>query len=1139
MRAIATTYRIVTTIMSLAVLSVCSSCIKEMDGIMTDSNEHICFVAGMSGQSTKASSAITLSGEAGVIGYVYDEWPSADEISSLSPWEKLDGKSFTFDGDLLKANEDLVKWSDAVSVGDNIRVFAYAPASAPSMSVSYGTEGQYTLPAITYTVPSDISLQKDIIAATAEVGTGFRKNIPLTFDHILTGLKFKAGFACRINSIVISNVISNGTYTIGSGWSQGNSLQTYTISFSQAKTVNAGDMITNDGDNSVVFMIPQTFAAGSAASVTLNYNDGESISTSLAGAKWEEGRMITYTLYESEENESDTIYFDLTAGNVTITNTTYYGSVFVAGQAKAFTGEHKSDNRYHVYQSSTSQDARFAAYTAGNTGYATETDFSKRQNCRIPDYAPVKYRNILWSEFITNQTSVEDVIEIWDDGAYIRSDKSNAPDENHIGTAVVREVGRTHTMNYISVTGQGTVCNLTIDNIYSAIQQGVGNTSEFRKRSIGGISYRPSGNSMLTVNFIGDNRMGSLHIDDTPSDKIVLGGTGSLTVADTDFLTVSNAPSYKNDFGDSKGYISNFWNSVIGNNTHDGVGEKVYNLHINSGIVFAGATKAEDCTAIGGGGNGFGQVFINGGIVTAVATTAGTAIGGGMGHTANGGPGEVHITGGNVYAYNFANKWGISSSAIGGGGSMGQVGSDGTVNISGGSIYAYSELGTGIGGGSSSTQKGGNATITITGGHIIAKSNSPIANGIGGGTGGTVNKVNGGTAEVTISGNPIIRTGSIGGGKTNNKGGQIGSAKINISGGDIQAQFVMAAGAGVAPSFKMSDGLIRNSDTDDTEYLHVQKNGGAIYLEDGSFTMTGGEIRQCSADKGGAIYIKGSETTNFSMTGGKITNCISKTDGGAVHLEGGNVSLSGGEVSHNLANRGNGGGFCIVGGNFRMPDGGTAKILENAAFSSNGNGGNGGGIYVTSAGGDVTVDIISGSITKNSSDRVGGGISIDMTGHETASAKVTVGKLGSDNLNPAITDNHTIILGGGLYANGTNADITINSGKIADNTISGYVSNPDVANERGTVTLNGGDVTHVTVTYNNNGSRLGFGVETATQKIVTSTNSTMVVPVEFNRLGYKLSGWNTRPDGKGKSYTEGQIMNLESDLTLYAQWTVN
>ena len=64
-------------------------------------------------------------------------------------------------------------------------------------------------------------------------------------------------------------------------------------------------------------------------------------------------------------------------------------------------------------------------------------------------------------------------------------------------------------------------------------------------------------------------------------------------------------------------------------------------------------------------------------------------------------------------------------------------------------------------------------------------------------------------------------------------------------------------------------------------------------------------------------------------------------------------------------------------------------------------------------------------------------------------------------------------------------------------------------------------------------------VATREQKIVTATNSTMIAPADFSKLGYILTGWNTRPDGKGTSYTDGQILNISSDLTLYAQWTLN
>lgn len=1156
-------YKIVAVILMSAIIFLSAGCVKET---VTEplGNESLAFSARLSDEATKAMPTVSLDQKnAKIIGYVYQNWPTEEQVNSFVPLESLDNKLFTFDGDqLVTADEaDIVKWSSfPTSNNEKLKVYSYSPESLDFTTdiISDGAAAGHCLPSLTYEVPTDISAQTDIITAVSEVSTKFMKNIPLTFDHALSAIKFRSGFdeSITVSSIQITNIKDSGTYTIGEGWKSQDGNQTFTITFDGGKTVQPGGMITDDGTGDVLFMIPQTFDENSEAEVILTYNTDQTIKTSLKSARWEEGRMITYTLHkEIQANTSESVYFDLAAGNVNISSAGYSGKIYTDGVVTDVIGSHDPENTYYVYQST--GDA--AGYTSTDKQWKYRGAVTGWINGKLvlPDYPGVTYNSQSWSEFITDNTDVEQVIEVWDDGKYIRSDGSSAPDEGYVGTARVRDAGRTHTRNYILVEGSDAVFNLTVDDIYSVIQVPVESNQNFRNRKKGGIAYIPSGNTILNINLVGDNRMGCLHIHNHPSDKIAIEGTGSLTVADADFISVSEATYSTSDYGDTKGYISNFWNSAIGNNTHDKssaepYNENVYNLYFNSGTIFAGTTKAEDATAIGGGGNGNGQIFITGGKVTAVATTAGTAIGGGMGHTAHGGPGEVHISGGNIYAYNHANRWSIASSAIGGGGSAKALGSNGTVNISGGNIYAYSALGTAIGGGSSSAVNGGNATVNITGGYIVAKSGA--GNGIGGGSGGTTSGSNGGTATIRISGNPIIRTGSVGGGKTNNTVGTIGSADIEIRGGDIQAQFVMAAGAGIAPSFTMYDGLIRNSDTSDEEYLHLQKNGGAVYLEDGTFTMEGGKISHCRAEIGGAIYIKGKETTSFSMNGGEIFECISETDGGALYLEGGNVSLSGGKVFNNLASNGNGGGFCIMGGNFSMPDGGNAEIYENAAFSQSDNsrlnqvasGGNGGGIYVTPVGNDVSVDIISGTIQENSSDRVGGGICVEITQKsDNAKANVTVGKSGGSYDSPSISNNHTIIMGGGLYAKGTNASVTINSGTIMNNTISGYVKNPNVANELGMVTLNGGNVTHVEVTYDNNAIYLGHPDmhDSWIQNIVTDTRSTMVVPedVDFTpltNLNYRFTGWNSRPDGKGTTYTPGQEMNLSNGLTLYAQWSI-
>ena len=85
---------------------------------------------------------------------------------------------------------------------------------------------------------------------------------------------------------------------MGSGWHSLSGTRTYTVTFPDGLQVEPGGMITTDDAGNVMFMIPQTFAESSTASVILNYDAGKILITSLKGLKWEEGRMITYTLYE-------------------------------------------------------------------------------------------------------------------------------------------------------------------------------------------------------------------------------------------------------------------------------------------------------------------------------------------------------------------------------------------------------------------------------------------------------------------------------------------------------------------------------------------------------------------------------------------------------------------------------------------------------------------------------------------------------------------------------------------------------------------------------------------------------------------------------------------------------------------------
>lgn len=1077
---------------------------------------------------------------AGVFGYYYS---SSDEAPKYTVWSQLENLNFKFDGDEM-TSENPPRWSTLTTgQGDMLRIFSYAP---------YDSEETDNIISITDIAES----QTDIIAAVSEpidVSTSSpRESIKLDFEHIFTAIKINPGdFAGKISRISISGIHTGGTFTIGSGWTSNQNTNEYKIE-------NISDALA-----SPILMIPQKLGADSKLSVV---TDDGTYSVSLAGKEWKQGKLITYTL-NKEADVSDYIYFDLAAGDVVITDDSYSGKIFStttttndAGESvtttdkEEVTGENTDGKKYYVYQSTEANKS--------TTGMV-EGDLI------LPVYPPVTYKGELWTDFIEGQTGedgVTTVIEAWDRLSETEDGPAKSTIDDYLGLSAeklnetkyndgVRGAGRTATDYRIDIEGDVGNTTLVIDNIYSAYQE-VGESGERfdRYRTEGGISFRPSASgSKLTVNIVGDNRLGCVHYSNNKKDngnELIFKGAGSLTVANTDF--------WKKTENGITGYYRNRSCSVIGsadylpNSSKD---DHAYNITIESGIIYAGATKAEFCTAIGGGGNGNSTITIKGGTVIAVASGTGTAIGGGSGMSQAGGEGTVTIEGGNVYAYNHANVINIPSSAIGGAGSKNDIGSLGTVTIAGGNVYAYSGLGTAIGGGSSFSQSGGNAEVTITGGNVIARSGSDVSAGIGGGTtraGGencgvswnsnkSKNK-NGGNATINIgiegdrSANPILRTGSIGGGGSKKSDGNIGNATINIYGGDIQAQFVMADSPD--NSFNMSGGLIRNSDTSDDEYTCIQKNGGAVYMEKGECNISGDAIiKKCSASsktsdaKGGAIYIKGG---TFDMSGGVIEQCSSNSDGGAIYLEGGDVILTGGTISNNVALNGNGGAVCIQGGNFLMKD---AEISNNAAFDKNHSGtGNGGGIYVTSSE-ELTVKLISGTISGNSSGRYGGGVCVDMRGKDDITTTVNVGT--KDSI-PAIDNNAATHKGGGIYVDGTKASVNLNNGTVRQNQTTAYQINPDVAVENGLVTLaKDGITTQVTITFKNN--NLYYNSEedqTETQFVVSYTNNTLRSDV-FDKLDSYYNTfveWNTRRDGKGESYSNGQVVKLKENITLYARW---
>ena len=75
-----------------------------------------------------------------------------------------------------------------------------------------------------------------------------------------------------------------------------------------------------------------------------------------------------------------------------------------------------------------------------------------------------------------------------------------------------------------------------------------------------------------------------------------------------------------------------------------------------------------------------------------------------------------------------------------------------------------------------------------------------------------------------------------------------------------------------------------------------------------------------------------------------------------------------------------------------------------------------------------------------------------------------------------------------------------------------------------------------TVTYDANG---GSGTMTDKKSPYADGAVATVLTNGFTRSRYTFTGWNTEPDGSGKSYAEGVSIKMLGNVVLYAQWSKN
>ena len=144
------------------------------------------------------------------------------------------------------------------------------------------------------------------------------------------------------------------------------------------------------------------------------------------------------------------------------------------------------------------------------------------------------------------------------------------------------------------------------------------------------------------------------------------------------------------------------------------------------------------------------------------------------------------------------------------------------------------------------------------------------------------------------------------------------SLTIDLNGHTLTAaansQAFRIQGGALTIEDSIGTGVIQGSGT-------VTGNGGAIWMSssdsNNALTLTGGTIRGFTATDGGGVYVDGG---SFEMSGGTISACNATNAGGGVYVSSGSFKMSGGTISAcNATNAG--GGVHVSSGSFDMSDG--------------------------------------------------------------------------------------------------------------------------------------------------------------------------------------------------------------------------
>ena len=229
-------------------------------------------------------------------------------------------EEFYINDDVTIQNDNI--WSTALmyfwpGTGRTLNFYAWAPADAGDYGLTAPLNPNETT--LAYTVPSDVTEQKDISVATA---TGIPGDcysaVPLTFNHIFTAVRFVIGDQMQpgtIERVALTGVYDRGTYDMAAAegsnpWELGATVADFSqlMTFPTTGNETYGEAITsNEG---TFMMLPQTLPDGAEIQIVFLDNatgTERTLTASIAGSEWPMGKTVTYKISISPEYELEFI----------------------------------------------------------------------------------------------------------------------------------------------------------------------------------------------------------------------------------------------------------------------------------------------------------------------------------------------------------------------------------------------------------------------------------------------------------------------------------------------------------------------------------------------------------------------------------------------------------------------------------------------------------------------------------------------------------------------------------------------------------------------------------------------------------------------------------------------------------------